>query len=112
LTTHRGGAIDENIDAAELAEHFCYGSLDGSIIASVGDISLHAAFRSSPDFRGGGLECGGIPSNQSDIHPFLRKLPRDSFADAAVAAGDDRDFISEFQIQRLASLQDFRFGRF
>ena len=65
---HGGGAIDENIDAVELAEHLGYGSLDGGIIAGVGDISLHAAIRCSSDFRGGGLKCGAIPRNQGDIH--------------------------------------------
>jgi hypothetical protein len=45
LTAHCGGAIDKNIDAAELAQHFCYGGLDSSIITSVSDISLHAALR-------------------------------------------------------------------
>jgi len=99
LAAHSGGAVDENIDTTELAECLCYASLDGGIIAGVGDESLHTTIRCSRDFRGGGLKCGAIPRNQGDIHTLLCKLPGDSLPDAAVAASDDGDLIPKFQIQ-------------
>jgi hypothetical protein len=52
-------------------------------------------------FCGSGLERGTIACNQGDLHTLPCKLPRDSLADAAVAASYDRDLIPEFQIQRL-----------
>ena len=42
---------------------------------------------------------------QGDIHTLLCKLPRDSLADAAVAASDDGDLVPELQIQKLTSLR-------
>jgi acyl-coenzyme A thioesterase PaaI-like protein len=51
--------------------HGGHGSLDGGVIASVGDESLHAAIRCSRDFRGGGLERGPIARNHGDIHTLL-----------------------------------------
>jgi hypothetical protein len=96
-------AIDENIDAAEVAECRGYGGLDGSIIPGVCHVSLQTAIRGTRDFGGGRLKCSAIPCNQGDIYALLGKLPRDSLADAAVAASDDGDLIPELQIQRLIS---------
>jgi hypothetical protein len=86
-------AIDENIDAAEVAECRGYGGLDGSIIPGVCHVSLQTAIRGTRDFGGGRLKCSAIPCNQGDIYALLGKLPRDSLADAAVAASDDGDLI-------------------
>jgi hypothetical protein len=66
VAAHGGGAIDENIDSSEPAEHLGYDSLDGGIIAGVSDESLHTALRCSRDVRGGGFEYGAIPRNQGD----------------------------------------------
>jgi hypothetical protein len=55
------------------------------------------------DFRGGHLECSAIAFNQGDIYALCGKLPRDSLADATVAASDDGGPIPELQIQRLIS---------
>jgi hypothetical protein len=93
LAAHRGGAIDENIDTAKRVEHLGHSGLDGGIIASVGDVALHAAFRRSRDFCGGGLERSPISRKQGDIDTLLRQLPRDSLADAAVATSDDGDLV-------------------
>jgi len=103
LAAHGSSAIDENIDAAEVAECLGYGGLDGDIISGVGHVSFQTAIRGTRDFRGGRLKCSAIPCNQGDIYAFLGKLPRDSLADAAVAASDDGDLIPELQIQRLIS---------
>ena len=75
------------------------GGLDGGIIPGVGYVSFQTAIRGTRDFPGGRLECSAIPCNQGDIYALLSKLPRDSLADAAVAASDDGDLIPELQIQ-------------
>jgi hypothetical protein len=41
LAAHRGGAIDENINAAELAEHWAAAAFETGIIAGISDPALH-----------------------------------------------------------------------
>jgi hypothetical protein len=84
LAAHRGGAIDENINAAELAEHWAAAAFETGIIAGISDPALHPLVLAR--FPQRQFERAPIACHQGHIHPLLCKLTGNSPANAAVAA--------------------------
>ena len=83
-----GAAVDENLQAAELAGCIVDHRLDaGAIFYVAGERDYPSAGRSR-DLCGGCREAVLIPGDDRDVDALSRQLQCDGLADAAAAAGD------------------------
>ena len=93
-----GGVVDQDVEPAELGERFLEQAFDRRRIVEVGRHADHAAVRLAFQLVDRLRVARRIEARHDDMRAFLQQLGRDGVADAAVAAGDDRDAVFEAEV--------------
>jgi hypothetical protein len=102
-----GGVVDQDVEAAKLGEGFHKKIFDCGGVVQIGGNAQNPAVRL-------GLErchrvgvARGVKACDHHMRAFLEQLCRDRVADAAIAAGDDRDAVSESEVHRCSCAVTF-----
>ena len=86
-----GGAVHQNVEAAEALDGAGHGTLDGGL---VGDVCLQAdgVAPGCGDFLGGALHAVGVEVGEGDGGALAGQGERGGASDAGRGTGDQRDF--------------------
>jgi len=90
-----GCIVDEDVEVPERAQRLGYGAGAELAVADIApEKQTAAAFGLNKGGRARGV-TSFIEIDDCDVSTFFRKMDRDGFADAGVAAGDERRFALE-----------------
>ena len=93
--------VDQDVDAAEAADHRLHHRGDVGALRHVGDVELGVAARRL-DRVDGALAARPVEIDHRDLGALGGEQLGDFLADIAAGAGDDRDLILELHVHRIS----------